>query len=202
MKKRLVIVGASGHGKVVYDIACATNKYSEILFLDDNDRSASFGEKYYGRVERLSELINNCEIIVAIGNSKVREKIMNQYSNADFATLIHPNAVISPSTKIGKGTVVMAGAVVNADSIIGNGVILNTCSSVDHDCIVGDYSHVSVGAHLCGTVKTGVHNWIGAGATVINNIDICSDCYIGAGAVVVKNIETLGTYVGVPARMI
>lgn len=33
--KKLVIIGASGHGKVVADIAML-NGYNEIVFLDDN----------------------------------------------------------------------------------------------------------------------------------------------------------------------
>ena len=35
MNRRIVIVGASGHGKVIADIA-NKNGYTEIVFLDDN----------------------------------------------------------------------------------------------------------------------------------------------------------------------
>lgn len=201
MKDKLVIIGASGHGKVVADVAALTGKYKEIVFLDDADHSQQLGDKYLGKSELALNMINDYEFFVAIGNSKVREKITRQYKGAEFATLIHPNAVVSPSVKIGKGTVVMAGAVINADSVIGEGVIINTCSSVDHDCSVDDFSHIAVGVHLCGTVNVGKHTWIGAGATVVNNIDICSDCTVGAGAVVIKNIDKIGTYIGVPAKL-
>jgi sugar O-acyltransferase (sialic acid O-acetyltransferase NeuD family) len=201
MKDKLVIIGASGHGKVVADVAALTGKYKEIVFLDDADCSKQLGNKYLGKSNLAANLIEDYEFFVAIGNSKIREKLMNLYKNAEFAILIHPSAVISRYTSIGKGTVVMAGAVINADSIVGDGVIINTCSSVDHDCYVGSFSHIAVGSHLCGTVNVGRHTWIGAGATVINNIDICSNCTIGAGTVVIKNIEKSGTYIGVPARL-
>ncbi|MGN0502458.1 MAG: acetyltransferase [Ruminococcus sp.] len=200
MKDKLAIIGASGHGKVVADIAFLSKKYSEIVFLDDKDCLEQFGKKYLGKSELAAEMIDDYEFVVAIGNSKVRAMLMNKYSDAEFATLIHPNAVISKSAKIGRGTVIMAGAVINADSVVGDGVIINTCSSVDHDCVVDDFSHIAVGAHICGTVNMGSHTWIGAGATVINNINVCSDCIIGAGAVVVKNIDNPGIYIGVPAR--
>lgn len=36
MSKKLVIIGASGHGKVIADIA-KKNGYHEIVFLDDNE---------------------------------------------------------------------------------------------------------------------------------------------------------------------
>lgn len=201
MKDKLLIIGASGYAKVVADIALLSDKYSEIVFVDDRDCSKVFGNKYIGKINIAEKMINDYKFFVAIGNSKVRAMLMEQYSNADYSTLIHPKAVVSSSAKIGMGTVIMAGAVINPDSVIGDGVIINTCSSVDHDCAVGNYSHIAVGAHLCGTVSVGSHAWIGAGATVINNISICSDCMVGAGAVVVKNIQDRGTYIGVPAKL-
>lgn len=200
MKDKLLIIGASGHAKVVAEIALLTNRYREIVFVDDKGYSKEFGDKYIGKTDLVKEMVSDYELFVAIGNSKIRAMFMEKYPYADYPSLIHPNAVVSSSAKIERGTVVMAGAVINADSTIGEGVIINTCSSVDHDCVIGDFSHIAVGTHLCGTVNVGSHTWIGAGATVINNINICSDCMIGAGAVVVKNIKEKGTYIGVPAK--
>jgi len=197
-KKRLIIIGAGGHGTVVYDIAEKCG-YKDICFLDDAGESNSM---VIDKAFNFKKYIEDAEFFVAIGNSRVREKLICQIidCNAKIATLIHPNAVIAKNVEIGLGTVVMAGAVINPDTFIGNGVIVNTCSSVDHDCNVADFCHVSVGAHLCGTVSIDKHTWIGAGATVINNTNICSGCMIGAGAVVVKNIENSGVYIGVPAK--
>ena len=36
MNDSLIIIGASGHGKVVADIAMKMNKWKNISFLDDN----------------------------------------------------------------------------------------------------------------------------------------------------------------------
>lgn len=203
--KKLIIIGASGHGKVVADIAQKTEKYTGICFLDDNpDVKECMGFPIIGKVGSFEEWIHEAEYIVAIGNSHVREKITNQLldKNATMATLIHPNACIGMNVEIGTGTVVMAGAIINSNTKIGNGVIVNTASSVDHDNVIENYSHVSVGAHLAGNVHVKNHTWIGAGATISNNITVCEECMIGSGAVAVKNIEESGTYVGVPARKI
>ena len=196
---KMTIIGASGHGRVIADIA-KLNGYNEIEFLDDNEKKKCCG-KYpvVGKSEKAADVQN--DLIVAVGNAKVRKKMMTQLSGKHFATLIHPNAVIADDVIIGKGSVVMAGVVINSGSVIGEGCIVNPCGSVDHDCKVDDYVHVSVGAHLCGTVTVGESTWIGAGATISNNITICGSCTIGAGAVVVKDIEEEGTYVGVPARL-
>ena len=198
--KQLVIIGASGHGKVVADIA-KKNGYDPILFLDDNESLTECGG--YPVVGKSSMYTDyTCDIIVAVGNPKIRERLQSRMELAGkrIPVLIHPNATIAENVSIGKGTVVVAGAVVNPGAVIGKGCIINTGASVDHDCRVADYVHVSVGAHVAGTVKIGEHTWIGAGATVSNNINICGDCMIGAGAVVIRNIEESGTYVGAPAK--
>ena len=198
--KQLVIIGASGHGKVVADIAKKCG-YDRILFLDDRETLTECGG--YPVVGRCSDYADyDCDIIVAIGNPGVRERFLKdiEESGKSVPVLIHPNAVIADNVPIGNGTVVVAGAVVNPGAVIGKGCIINTCSSVDHDCVLADYVHVAVGAHVAGTVTIGERTWIGAGATVSNNVSICADSMIGAGAVVVKDICEQGTYIGVPAK--
>ena len=193
---RLIIIGASGHGKVVADIAIL-NGYNDIVFLDDNENLKESAS--YPVVGKCNEAPDG-DVFVAIGNNQIRRRWMEFYENRHQPVLIHPNAVVANSVTIGQGSVVMAGAVINPGASIGRGVVVNTCSSVDHDCVIADYVHVAVGAHICGTVSIGEGTWIGAGTTVINNLSICDGCMIGAGAVVVKNIECAGTYLGVPAR--
>ena len=198
--RKLAIIGASGHGKVVADIA-RKNGYKEIVFLDDDESIHECGG--YPVIGKSSEAGTiDADIIVGIGNAGIRKRIQESVPEEKLVTLIHPDAVIAEDVAIGAGTVVMAGAVINSGARIGKGCIINTCSSVDHDCKVGDYVHISEGSHLCGTVSVGSGTWIGAGATVSNNISICPDCMIGAGAVIVKNIDSAGTYMGVPARRI
>ena len=198
--RKLAIIGASGHGKVVADIA-RKNGYKEIVFLDDDESIHECGGyQVKGKSSEAGTI--DADIIVGIGNAGIRKRIKKKKKKKKLATLIHPDAVIAEDVAIGAGTVVMAGAVINPGVRIGKGCIINTCSSVDHDCVVGDYVHISVGSHLCGTVSVGDGTWIGAGATVSNNVSICSDSMIGAGAVVVKDIDSAGTYMGVPARKI
>ena len=187
---RLVIIGASGHGKVIADMAVKCG-YKDIVFLDDNENvKECVGFPVIGKVLDAKNMED--DKIVAIGNAEIRKKIQSQLSN--LVTLIHPSAVISRRVKIGEGTVIMA------DVVIGKGCIINTGASVDHDCKLGDFVHVSVGAHVAGTVSIGKKTWVGAGATVSNNVSICGHCMIGAGAVVVKDLKKSGIYIGVPVR--
>lgn len=201
--RKLVIVGASGHGKVVADIA-KNSGYEEITFLDDNREIQECGGYFVVGTSGDAVRYRGCDFIIAIGNVKAREAVFERlkYEKLHICTLIHPDAVIAEKVSIGEGTVIMAGVVVNPGTVIGTGCIINTSSSVDHDCIIGDFVHVSVGSHIAGTVSIGARTWIGAGAIVSNNVDIIGNCMIGAGAVIVKNIDLAGTYIGVPARKI
>lgn len=197
MRRKLIIIGASGHGRVVADCG-VKNGYEDILFLDDNETLKKCG-KYpvIGTSRRVKELRG--DVIVAIGNTEIRQKIQESIEKDRLVTLIHPSAVVSEAA-IGEGSVVLAGAVINPGTRIGKGSIINTSSSVDHDCLVGNYVHVSVGAHIAGGVTIGDSTWIGAGAIVSNHLNICGGCLIGAGAVVIKDIREAGVYIGVPAR--
>lgn len=197
----LVIIGASGHGKVVADIACQLG-YTQIVFLDDNPDAKQCGVfPVVGSSDDI-ERFPSADFVVAIGNAKARRRIQKNLYRVGLhvVSLIHPAAVVASHVEIGCGTVVMAGAVINPYVTIGEGCIINTCASLDHDCVVGEYSHISIGSHVAGTVNIGANTWIGAGSTISNNINITADCIIGAGSVVIRNISEADTYIGVPAR--
>ncbi len=205
MKNKLLIIGASGHGKVIADIAFKLNKWESIAFLDDDETiNLSMGIKNIGKVKDVIKFINSYEVFVAIGDNEIREKVQMKLEqvNASIPTLIHPNAIIGKHVDVGIGTVVMAGVVINSCTRIGKGCIINTGATIDHDNKIGDYVHISPGAHLAGTVTVGQGSWLGIGSIVSNNISITSNCKIGAGAVVIKDITETGTYIGVPARRI
>ena len=201
MNKKVVVIGASGHGKVVADIIKEAG--DEVAgFLDDNLEVFPMFSGYPVLGTTAQPLENvEVEYIVAIGNAKIREMIVERFKGVKWYTAVHSTAVLSKSdTAIGEGTVIMPNAVINAGAKIGKHCIINTSAVVEHDNKLEDYVHVSVGAKLAGTVCVGKLTWIGIGACISNNLTICDGCMIGAGAVVVKDIKEAGIYIGVPAR--
>ena len=190
-KTKIYIYGASGHGKVVADVAKSAG-YKEIVFLDDN------GEL------KFSPDLPKFPVIIAIGDNKIRANLQKKVESFGFeiATLIHETAVISPSAKIGCGVVIMPNVVVNADAIIGDGVILNSACIIEHDCVIGEFSHISPNSALAGGVEVGEFSHIGLGSSVIQKIKIGKNCVIGAGSAVIKDIENFSLAVGVPAKVI
>ena len=190
-KTKIYIYGASGHGKVVCDVAKSAG-YKEIVFLDDKNEL------------KFSPDLPKFPVIIAIGNNKIRANLQKKVSEAGFeiATLIHETAVISPTAKIGRGVVIMPNVVVNADAIIGDGAILNSACIIEHDCVIGEFSHISPNSALAGGVEVGEFSHIGLGSSVIQKIKIGKNCVIGAGSVVIKDIEDFSLAVGVPAKVI
>ena len=203
MNEQVVVIGASGHGKVVADIVLSCGD-TLLGFLDDNEALPTEigGFPVLGKVADYPTFLD-ASFVIAIGNCAIREKIAHRLDGVHWYTAIHPAAVVSRlNTQIGAGSVVMANAVVNPSARIGKHCIINTSAVVEHDNRIEDYAHVSVGAKLGGTVCIGSHTWVGIGATVSNNVSVCDHCMIGAGTVVIHDIKESGTYVGVPARKI
>ena len=205
MKDKLIIIGASGHGKVVADIAIKMNKWQSIAFLDDDESiKTSMGLEVIGKTADAFTYKDEADFFVAIGSNATRENIQEKLieEGLNIVSLIHPSVVIGTDVEIGIGSVVMAGVVINSSTRIGKGCIINTSSSLDHDSMIEDYVHISPGVNMAGTVKVGNGSWIGIGSVISNNVNICSGCKVGAGAVVVKDITEPGTYVGVPVRRV
>lgn len=194
----MIIYGASGHGKVIFDILKSQNKSMEIQFVDDADK----GNTFYGtNLFQTSQIdLTSKKLIIGIGNNKTRQRIAKQYQV--FGIAIHANSVISPSVNIEEGSVIMANVSINADTKIGKHVIINTAASVDHDCIIGDFAHISPNASIAGNViiEEGAH--VGIGASIIQGVKIGKFATIGAGSVVIKDVPEGATVVGVPAKII
>ena len=204
--KRLAVLGASGHGKVVADIAECCG-WDDIVFFDDawptvttNGIWSVIGDSE-SLIKQLTEFNG---IFIAIGNNKVRAAKTEELSaqSAPLITLVHPSAVISQYAVLGAGSVVMPNVTVNAFAHIGDGVILNTGCIIDHDCTVGNFVHISPGARLAGGVTVGVQSLLGIGCSVIQLVSVGSYAVVGAGAVVTCELPDYVKAVGVPARVL
>ncbi|MBH0093524.1 acetyltransferase [Pseudoalteromonas sp. SCQQ13] len=208
MTKELAIVGASGHGKVVADIAEQLGFI--VNFYDDAYPSKTHIEHWpiHGTCADLIALNNTStapnDVVVAIGNNNIRQQKIQllQQNSFNLITLIHPTAVISQYATIAQGSVVFAGAIINAFANIGVGCIVNTSAIIEHDCAIGDFTHICPNTALAGGVIIGTKSWVGIGSQVKQLITIGDNCIIGAGSTVVKNIPDNVTAFGSPAVVI
>lgn len=202
MLDRLAILGASGHGKVVADVAIQLG-WKEIFFFDDAWPALKFNGIWpvHGDSSSLFSAADFDGIVVAIGDNCIRlKKSLQPEITNKLKVLIHPSAYVASNVIIEKGSVIFAGAVIQPETKIGISCIINTGATVDHDCFIKDSVHIAPGTNIAGGVSVGSCAWIGIGSTIIQNVSIGSGVVVGAGAVVINDIPDNTTVVGVPAR--
>ena len=201
MNRKVIIIGAGGHGRAISDIVLL-NGDKLVGFLDDN-ADVKQNPLVIGKIcDADLYCKDDVEFFVAIGNNAFRQRIMSNLTEAKWYTAIHPSAIISPFAYIEEGSCIMPGAVIGHSVRIGRGCIVNTCSSVDHDAIVSDYVHISSGVHIAGGVLIGANCRLAIGTVVDNALKICENVDLTAGSVVTQNIVEGGKYAGVPAKKI
>jgi acetyltransferase EpsM len=128
---KIVIIGHGGHSKVITDIILSDGGFEIIGYLDDKYKAVKIENVFYGPVcyaNLLAKYFGEIKFVIAIGNNLVRKKIVDELNFPDqsYISLVHHSAIISPTSQLGIGTVVMPNAVINADSQIGNHCIINS----------------------------------------------------------------------------
>lgn len=207
--KNLIIIGSSGHAKVVIDIAEKQGQY-RIVGLIDRFRSVGETTMEYpvlGGEADLPNLLNShspCDVVVAIGDNHIRasvvEHVKSLVPHVCFATLIHPSASVGRDVTIQQGTVVMAQVAINSGTHVGCHVIVNTSSAVDHDCNLEDFSSIAPGAILGGTVHVGQGAAISLGAHIRHRINVGNHALVGAGSTVLGDVDDYAVVYGTPAK--
>jgi len=205
----IVIVGSSGHAKVIIDMVNLQGGCHIVGLLDRfrEKGTEALGYPILGKEEDLAELSAREKVegvIIAIGDNFVRKTVAEQikasHPSIRFPHVVHPRATVADGVMIGEGSVVMAGAVVNPGAAVGNFCIVNTNASLDHDSILEDYASLAPGVNVGGGCRIGRASAIGIGAAVIHGITIGDDAIIGAGAVVVTSIPPRVVAYGSPAK--
>ena len=202
--KKLALLGASGHGKVVADVAMCAG-WQDVVFFDDAWPTLKSNGAWtvVGDTRMLLEHVNEFDgVHVSIGNCATRWEKYRQlkHAGACLVSLVHPGACVSSLALLGTGSVVMPGGIINVDARIGEACIVNTGATVDHDCQIGDAVHMSPGCHLSGNVTVGSRSWIGLGALIKQGVMVGHDVTVGVGAVVLKTVPDGQTVIGIPAR--
>lgn len=209
--KNIIIIGSSGHAKVIIDIIEQEKKYN-IIGLIDTFRKAgeiTLGYSILGQEEDLPKIIEKYLVsgaIVAIGDNFLRsaivEKIKKIAPNLLFISSIHPKASIGKDVSIGEGTVIMPGVCINSSSFVGKFCILNTNASLDHDSTLEDFASIGPGVKTGGYCHISSYSAIGIGATLVQKTHIGEHTVIGANSLVMKNIRSFSIAYGSPAKII
>lgn len=206
-KRRVIVWGAGGHGKVIVDALLACGCWNVVGLLDDNEKKV--GQKVLGlpvlaSSASLAELAGELKagaIAIAIGDNYVRDEMFRKAKECGLkpVTIVHPSAHMSRFVELGEGVTILAGATVNPGTVIEDNVCVNTAASIDHDNYLARSCHVYPNATLAGAVRVGEFAYIGSGAVVTPSVTVHKYSYVGAGAVAVKDVREGVIVTGVPA---
>lgn len=199
-KRGAVIVGTGGFARELADVLRSDGRKID-GFIGPAETEL---QPYLGDDNSLSGVAGGSDIFVAIGDPHLRERLFEKIRRADLLpmSLLHPDAFVAKSVKIGVGVIIYPNAAVHAGVVLGDGAFVNSNASLGHDTKIGAYSTVGPGSSLGGHIAAGRNVYFGLGCTVRENVSITDNAVIGAGAVVVKDIDQSDTFVGVPARKI
>lgn len=204
IKTPLLLIGGGGHCRSCIDVVEATGEY-EIIGIVEADGVVPDNMTPYelaGFDSDLPSLLQetpHCLITVGqVTSSQVREKLFMELTamGAILPSIISPLAYVSPTAKIGEGSIVMHHALVNAYAQIGCNVIVNSQSLVEHDVVIANHCHISTGSKVNGEVHVGEGCLIGSGAVIKQGVELTDHVVIGAGSTVLGTISETGTYVG------
>lgn len=210
-QRRVIIVGAGGHARVVADalLGCGLDVAGftdpamvrgapalgglAVLGCDDDlDRLAD---------RAVTDLANGIGFAEQAGASR-REQAQARLVAAGwtFPAVVHRAATVSPFATVADGAIVLAGAVIQPGARVEPGAVVNSGAIVEHDAVVGGWSHVAPGAVLCGQVVVGLRCYVGAGAVIRQGVRLGESTLVAAGSVVIEDTVPGSTVLGVPAR--
>ncbi len=217
-RKKLAIIGAGGHGRVVLDILLQSGwregrrggPADVVAFLDNNPQIHGRridGVPVRGAVCDLPRLAAEAAldgVVIAIGDNGVRRGIAREVEGwgVPLLSAIHRSAALAHNVTLGRNLVVAAGVVVCAHCQIGDSAILNTGCIIDHQTSIGEGVHVCPGVRIAGRVHVEAGAFVGIGATIVPKVTIGCEAIVGAGSVVIADVAPLSTVVGTPARPI
>lgn len=186
-KTKLLIIGAGGHGQSVVEAAELSGQFEVVGFVDDALAVGALvlGYPVLGSAVDLTAYVSVCDqVLVAVGNNALRARLVDRLVQAglSLATVVHPQAMVSPRAQVGAGSAVMAGAIVGTEAQLGLGSIVNCGAVVDHHARVEDFGHLGVGACMAGGAVLGDKAWMQAGSAIGYGVVVDACAVLSPGA--------------------
>lgn len=208
--ENIAIYGAGGFGREIACLINAINKvepqWNIIGFFDDNSSlkgtSNNYGE-ILGGIETLNTWNTPLSIIMAIGNPKILELVVNKINNPTikFPNIIAPDVLFLDQNdfSLGQGNLIGFRCVISCNVQLGNFNLFNIDAIIGHDSLIGNYNVFSPSVRISGEVKIGNTNFFGVSSVVLQQKKIGSNTIIGTNSVIMRNTADQCTYIGNPA---
>lgn len=207
--KNLIIIGARGYGRVVYNLAKECKDYNVGFrikgFLDDKTDALAGKDDIYSPI--LSS-VEDYEVqpddvfVCALGNVHFKEKYIKILleKGGCFINIIHKTAIILDDVKLGIGNIIGPFVVLQCGTRIGDYNTFLTGSVIGHDSKIGDYSMFETYSVVCGSCLIGNSVTLHTHSMLHPKKQIGDYSTIGAGSVAYGNVRENTTVIGNPAR--
>lgn len=214
MKKQVLlhVLGASAYpelAELIRDMNAAGCNYHVAGLFDDDPHWQ--GQSVEG-VPVLGPLVqagqdSRVQLVFGIGSHRTRLhrfEILNRLNLPfeRFETLIHPEAKVYSTARVGYGTILHCG------SVVANGTEVGPFSVILFNSVVGANNRIGPGALLASHVVTNSRVKIGASAflassvTVAESVKVGSGSLVGLGSVVFRDVPPGAFVLGNPPRVI
>ncbi len=205
--KHLIIIGAGGMGRTLFDIARESMGYGEIFdikgYLDDNTHALDNYDNYPPVIGTIAgyDIQKDDVFTFSIGGDSRRKCIESLLErNAEFINLIHKTARIGTNVAIGVGNIIAAYTTLGADSCIGDYNLIQSYSVIGHDARIGSFNRIDTQVMCVGGIRIGDQVTIHTSAVINHNVTLGHESKVGACSFVLRNVKEGVTVFGIPAK--
>lgn len=206
--RRTVIVGAGGFGREVLSWALDCHEAGRLPpvggFIDDQEEAmAGFDVPRLGPVSDYAPSPGD-RFIVAVGKPSSKRRLVEMLSGrgAEFATLIHPTAVVTRTATLGEGVIMTPFTMANPSAVLERFVTLISFSGLGHDARAGEFTTISSHVDVTGFAQLGAEVFVASGARILPGVKVGDGATIGAGAVVIRRVKPGATVYTEPAKLL
>ncbi|NJD02000.1 MAG: hypothetical protein FIA99_05255 [Ruminiclostridium sp.] len=209
MVEEIIIYGSGGMAREVVELIEDINRirptWSISGYLDDIKGDCSEvvnGYKVIGTGEVLKSLEHPANVVLAISNPEVKERIYNNIKGYPlrFPVLVHPSARVARSARIGEGSIIGIDCIVSVNVDIGRHVFLNMRTVVGHDAVIRDYCSCLVNCIIAGDVTMDERTLLGSGCIIMEKIHIGKKARVGMGSIVSCDVQDSHVVMSRPSK--
>lgn len=209
--KRIIVIGASGHARIIIDCLERGGEYQVAGLLDDRlpVGEERFGLPILGAPGDIAKLAAEYALaggVVGIGDNWTRrlvyQAVRELAPDFRFVSVIHPSAQIGSDVTIGDGSVVMAGGIVSPGATVGNNCVISTNSSLGHESTMNEHGSLSPKVATGGNVRIGTCTAVMLGVSIAHGVTIGDHTVVGAGSLVLRDLPSNCVAYGTPAKFV
>lgn len=205
--KNLIIIGAGGMGRTVYDSALGSIGYKTDFvikgFIDDNLSALDDFDNYPPILGTIKEYVpEEGDVFVSSIGGAFRKPCMEEIirRGGTFYQLIHTTARINTNAKLGKGNFIGAYTVIGNDATVGDYNMIQSYTVIGHDAIVGNWNRIDTHVTCVGGIVIEDETNIHTGAVINHNVRIGTGAHVGALSFVILKVKPGTTVCGNPAK--